>query len=166
MHALTCMKGSSRRFVQGMEYGVIATIAMSVVMFLDYVIGASPLKVPLPLAVVTGVLMRSFGMQTVSAGVVLLAIPIFLAYGALWMGLAVWSTDRMRWWKGLVLGLGLWLLMMIFFLPMIATVSFEVATAPTTWIGTLIGHAVYGIVGGALADEKIRHRPPHAYPVV
>lgn len=164
MHSLMCMKGSSKRFVRGMEYGLIATLAMSLVMFLDYVIGASPLKVPLPLAIVSGVLMRSFGMQTLSGGVFLLSILIFFAYGALWMGLAIWSTDHMRWWKGLALGLGLWLLMAIFFLPMAGTVTFEIATAPATWIGTLIGHSVYGIVGGALADEKLRHRRAEAYP--
>ncbi|NVB82128.1 MAG: hypothetical protein HOV81_27350 [Kofleriaceae bacterium] len=160
------MKDSSRRFVRGMEYGAIATLAMSLVMFLDYVIGASPLKVPLPLAIVTGVLMRSVGMRVVEPGVVIAAIPIFFAYGALWMGFAVWSTDRMRWWKGLVVGLGLWLLMMIFYLPIAVTSSFEIVTKPSTWIGTLIGHAVYGIVGGVLADDKLRHHRAEPYPAL
>lgn len=158
MHALLYMKDSSRRFLQGVEYGVIATFAMSVVMLLDYVIGASALKAPLPLSIVVAVIMRAVGLENITTPVVLVAIPIMFAYGALWMGLAVWSTDHMRWWKGLALGLGLWILMMIFFLPMQGDVTFEVATAPSTWIGTLIGHAAYGVTGGVLADEKLRHR--------
>lgn len=158
MHALLYMKDSSRRFLQGVEYGVIGTLAMSVVMFIGYVIGAGDLRAPLPLSIVTSIIMRASGIENLSVPLVLVAILIMFAYGALWMGLAVWSTDHMRWWKGMALGLGLWIVMMIFFLPLEGNFTFEVATAPSTWIGTLIGHALYGATGGALADERLRQR--------
>ena len=43
---------NSKRIVQGFGWGVVATIAMSVVMILGMVTGAAPMPKPIPVAIV------------------------------------------------------------------------------------------------------------------
>jgi hypothetical protein len=92
----------------------------------------------------------------VTAGVIVLATIVHFAYGALWSGLLAASTSRVTWWKGMVVGLGLWVIMLVFWLPMGGADVFQVAARGAAWGWSLLVHLVYGISIGALAG---RHEP-------
>ena len=65
------------------------------------------------------------------------------------------STRRVTWWKGLVVGFGLWVIMMVFYLPIGGDV-FRLATSRAVWMSSLLGHLIYGVSVGLLAG---RHQP-------
>jgi hypothetical protein len=168
MHVDPCrntMTVSERRFLEGVGFGLIGTLAMSVVMLIVYVTGQSLMEEPAPLSFAVRLVAAVFRMPSITAGAVVGGVVLHLAYGALWFGLVALSTRRITWRKGLAVGLGLWILMAVFIVPFAGMSVFSVATSWRLWVFTLIGHAVYGAVGG-LAGELYaeRHVPRGAYP--
>jgi hypothetical protein len=147
------MSLTSRRFWRGAVSGVVGTLVMSIVMLVIYAAGASLMPEPIPLSLVANLIARAAGMNHISTPVVVVAIPIFLAYGAFWIGLLAVSTSQVTWRKGLVIGLGLWLVMMVFLLPLAGAETFRVGTSRLVWLTTLFEHAIYGITSGALVDR-------------
>ena len=152
------MTTSSKRFWIGAANGVVATLVMSIAMALVYVIGLMP--EPIPLAQLSRITAAVLHQRLVTTGILIVAIPIHLAYGGLWAGLATASTRHVTWWKGLVLGLGLWAIMMVFFLPMSGTQTFALASHAGTWISTLLVHVVYGVTYGVLTERLETRRLP------
>ena len=150
------MREPSVRFWEGAAFGLIGTLAMSIVMAVVYVAGAQTLAQPIPLGLVSLLVMRITGLGL--AGATAIAIPIFFAYGAVWMGLLDLSTHRFTWGKGVVVGLGMWALMMVFLVPFAGANAFRAATSPVMWISTLVMHVVYGATAGLVAE---RHEPHH-----
>lgn len=150
------MTTRSSRFWTGAAYGLIATVVMSFVMALLYLVGASVMPEPIPLAQLARIVAATFKQHEISAPIVIAAIPIHLAYGAFWAGFLTASTRRVTWWKGLLLGMGLWAIMMVFFLPMSGPATFHIATSGRVWVVTLLLHAIYGVTFGALVS---RHEP-------
>ena len=150
---------TSSRFWRGAWYGVIGTVAMLVLMVvLD---GVGLLPAPVYIDTIGQLLAFAFGEAgDVTPGVIAVALPLCLVYGGLWGGLAAITSLQLTWWKGLVLGGGLWLVMMIFLVPYVATQSFAAVHSPRIWVGTLLMHAAYGFTFGALAE---RHEPLEAH---
>jgi hypothetical protein len=92
-------------------------------------------------------------------GILVLAAIVQFAYGAIWGGLLDASTRRVSAWHGVLVGIGLWLLMVIFYEPMAGVVVFDLATNPGLWIATLLAHVLYGYVLGALLAWDQRRHP-------
>ncbi len=143
----------SRRFWRGAAAGLIATVVMSILMIAGYAVGPRPLGEPLPFGLLARLVASVLHETPTSAPAIAVAIPLHFAYGALWAGCAAIATRHMTWRRGLVVGLGMWLIMAIFLLPLAGTATFAVATKATIWIVTLVLHAVYGATFGALVDH-------------
>ena len=152
------MTRTERRFLEGARAGLIATLAMSFVMILTYLIARRQFPEPVPLAMIANLLARLFRTATVTTGEVVVAAILHLAYGAFWFGMLAVSTYRVTWWKGLVVGLGLYLIMLVFMLPLVGQPVFNLATWGWMWLATLLMHIVYGVTGGAIMQRRDEFR--------
>jgi len=150
------MRPANERFWIGAAWGLAATAIMSVVMVLIWATGTTTMQEPIPLSLAARVVGRVMHLRNITAGVVVIATIIHFAYGALWSGLLAASTPRVTWWKGMVVGLGLWVIMLVFFLPLAGGEVFQVATSGLAWLWSLLVHLVYGVSVGLLAG---RHEP-------
>jgi len=150
------MRAADERFWIGAGWGLVATLIMSAVMLLIWLTGTSTMREPIPLSLAAHFLGRALHMRDVTPGLVVFATIVHFGYGALWSGLLAASTPRVTWWKGMIVGLGLWVIMLVFFLPMAGADVFKVATSGLAWIWSLLVHLVYGIGVGVLAG---RHEP-------
>jgi hypothetical protein len=154
------MQADSRRFWRGCVLGCVATLAMIAALLIMWRLWPTAVPQPLPYAITVGIIASVLGAQPLTAGVIILATLAQLAYGAVWAGLLEVSTRRATVTKGVALGLGLWLIMLIFYLPMAAGQAFELAAKPGIWIATLVGHLIYGALTGALLARDQRRFPP------
>jgi hypothetical protein len=156
MHAFpyVIMRATTRRFWIGAWDGLLATLVMSVGMTIVWMLNASSMRPPIPLALAAIVVARAANMDHVTTGDVIVAVPIHFAYGALWGGLLAESTHRVTWWMGGAVGLGLWAIMMVFMLPLGGADAFSVVSSPWMWVVTLALHLVYGFSLGLLMDRQ------------
>jgi hypothetical protein len=158
---------NTRRFWRGCAWGVVGTLAMTVALLLVWRLWPSAVSQPLPLGITVGIVARVFDAQPLNPGVLVLGAIVQFAYGAIWGGLLEVSTRRATVGKGIVLGIGLWLMMVIFYMPMAGIDTFSVATSPGIWLATLIGHLIYGYtVGWLLARDQRKVPPPEEAAVV
>lgn len=130
--------------LRGFAYGVAATVAMSLLMAVGAVSGASPIPEPVPKALVTSLL----GVSGPMPFVVGLAIGLHLAYGGVFGALLAAGGRPVTLAKSLGLGVALWLLMGLLFLPALGWGVFGTAVTPTVAVATLALHLVYGAVLG------------------
>ena len=150
MHAsIHLMQRDTKRFWVGVEWGAIATLAMTIVMLLVYLINPRGMPDPMPLAITTGIIARVFELERITPWVVALGIVIQLGYGSIWGGQLAWSTHNATIGKGIAVGLGLWLMMLIFYVPMAGTTAFSLAESGLMWLMTLFFHLIYGVTLGA-----------------
>lgn len=152
------MQAMTKQFWRGCEWGVVATLAMTVVLLLAWQVSPGAVKAPLPLAITVGIVARVFNAQPITLGVLVLATILQFGYGAIWGGL--FATTRATVGRGIALGLGLWLMMLIFYMPMAGIDAFDVATSGWMWITTLIGHLIFGGALGWLLVRDQRRFPP------
>ena len=150
------MRAADERFWIGAGWGLVATGIMSAVMLLSWWTGMATMPEPIPLSLAARFMAVLLHFKTVTPTVVVLATIVHFGYGALWSGLLAASTPRVTWWKGMLVGLGLWVIMLVFLLPIAGADVFKVATAGAMWISSLLVHLVYGISVGVLAG---RHEP-------
>jgi hypothetical protein len=137
------------RFAHGFGWGVIATVAMSVVMFLGMATGMSPMPEPIPVAIlatILGEIPRPLLFAT--------SMIAHLTYGGLWAGIFATIVSPVTVRKGIGLGVGLWFLMQTFVLPFLGWGPFGIDRDPAIPIATLILHLVYGVMFGWLMDER------------
>jgi len=146
---------TSSRFWRGAWYGLLGTIAMTIVMFIFQ--AAKLIPEPVYLTVIARIISPSHELST---GGMMAALPFHLLYGSLWGGLATITSLEMNWWKGLVLGFGMWLIMLAFVVPFTADYGFALVYNPAIWVSTLLMHLVYGLTVGGLAG---RHEPLEAH---
>jgi hypothetical protein len=138
-----------RRIAVGFGWGVVATIAMSAVMILGTVTGAAPMPKPIPVAIVGKVL----GAGTPKPLLMALGIASHLAYGGFWGAVLAAFTRPVTLWKGIALGIFLWLLMQVAVLPFLGWGAFGAAITPIIAVATLVLHLVYGATFGWLMDR-------------
>lgn len=138
------------RIIRGFGYGVVATIVMSVLMVVALTSGMSPMPEPVPKAVVT-TLVGSAPKPLVMA----LAVGLHLAYGGTFGALLVWGARPVTLLKGLGLGVALWLIMGVVFLPFVGWGAFGTAVTPRIAVATLVLHLVYGGVLGWAMDRDL-----------
>jgi hypothetical protein len=130
------------RLRTGLGYGVVATIAMSILMLLALVSGNSPMPQPVPKAIVT----QLFGSGIPKPMLMGLAVGLHLGYGGVFGAVLAWIARPVTLWKGLALGVGLWALMQVTFLPLLGWGLFGTAITPKIAVATLVLHLVYGSV--------------------
>lgn len=135
------------RLRAGFGYGVIATIGMSILMLIALVSGMSPMPQPVPKAVVA----QLFGSGLPKPVMIVLAIGLHLGYGGLFGAVLVQIATPVTIRKGLALGVGLWALMQVTFLPFLGWGLFGTVITPRIAVATLVLHLVYGgVLGWAL----------------
>ena len=137
------------RLREGFGYGVGATIAMSVLVLLALISGASPMPQPVPKAIVA----RVFGEAIPRPILMALAVGLHPGYGGLFGAVLARSVRPVTVGKGLALGVGLWILMQVAFLPFIGWGLFGTAVTPKIAVATLGLHLVYGGVLGWALDR-------------
>ena len=137
------------RFWNGAIWGAVATVAMSLLMILGMATGLAPMPKPIPAALV-GTLTGGALPQPV---LMAMAVVLHLGYGAFWAGALSAVTDRITLWRGVALGVGLWLIMQLAVLPFLGWGLFGTAQTPKIAVATLVLHLVYGGTLGLLADR-------------
>lgn len=140
---------TQHRLRAGFGYGVVATIAMSVLMLLAVVSGNSPMPQPIPKAVVA----QLFGGGLPKPLLMALAVGLHLGYGGLFGALLARVARPVTIGTGLALGVGLWILMQAAFLPVLGWGLFGTAITPKIAVATLVLHLVYGGVLGWALDR-------------
>ena len=138
------------RFGAGLGWGIVATIAMSVLMILAFVTGVSPMPAPIPAALVG----RVFGSGLPQPVHVVLAAASHLVYGGVAGGILALLTRRVTVLRGLAWGVLLWAVMGVAWLPFLGWGLFGVAAAPPIAVATLVLHLVYGATLGGLLDRS------------
>lgn len=102
---------------------------------------------PVPKAVVA----QLFGSGLPKPLLMALAMGLHLGYGGLFGALLARGTRPVTIGKGLALGIGLWILMQVTFLPFLGWGVFGTAITPKIAGATLVLHLVYGgLLGWAL----------------
>lgn len=137
------------RLRHGFLWGGIATLAMSVPMVLGMATGVAPMPKPIPVAII-GTL---FGDGIPKPLLMLLAVATHISYGAFWGAVLARITPNVTVWKGVGLGIFLWLIMQLAVLPFLGWGVFGMAVTPMIAVATLILHLIYGGVAGWLIDR-------------
>ncbi len=140
----------TKRFWSGFGWGVVATVGMSIPMIIGTASGVAPMPEPIPKAIVTTILGKGLPMPLI----MVMAAGSHLVYGGIWVALLIQVTDRVTIWKGLGLGIFLWLLMQVVVLPLIGWGLFGAAITPKIAAATLILHLIYGALVGWLVDRR------------
>lgn len=122
---------------------------MSVLMLLALVSGMSPMPEPVPKAIVA----QLFGSSIPKPMLMALAIGFHLGYGGLFGAILARVARPVTIWNGLALGVGLWLLMQVTFLPFLGWGLFGATITPKIAVATLVLHLVYGGVLGWALDH-------------
>ena len=90
----------------------------------------------------------------------------FLIGTVLWGGLFAWLDpyllSQAHWLKGTVFGIGAWVLMMVVFMPVAGAGLFAVNLGPMVTMATLVLHALYGAIMGAVYGAE-HPEPPYRY---
>lgn len=134
------------RFWRGVGWGVVATVAMSVLMILGMLSGRAPMPAPIPAAIVG----QLTGGGLPQPALMAVAALSHLAYGGFWGGVLAASTRPVTVMKGVGLGVVLWLLMQVIVLPFLGWGLFGVSQTSMIAVATLILHLVYGATYGWL----------------
>jgi len=141
---------NTQRLIKGFGWGVVATIAMSALMIAGVATGISPMPAPIPVAIVS----RLLGEGIYRPLLILLAAVSHLIYGGIWAAVLFAAMQPVTIWKGMGLGMFLWLIMQLLVLPLLGWGAFGMAIDPRIAVATLILHLVYGVTLGWLADRK------------
>lgn len=144
----------TQRFWTGFGWGVVATVAMSVLMILGMLSGRAPMPAPIPAAIV-GQLTGGGLPQPAQMGI---AAVLHLGYGGFWGGLLAVFSQRVTILQGVGLGIFLWLIMQVVVLPFLGWGAFGVSETPMIAVATLVLHLVYGATLGWLIDRKVGDR--------
>lgn len=125
---------------QGMRYGLLGTLFMSIIMLVGMSTGISPLPEPIPLALAKGLLGRAA--QPI---LMLFAVITHFGYGAFWGAVLFnWVETDGTIWHGLGWGVMLWLIMELIVLPLLGWGIFGSAITPKIAVATLVLHLIYG----------------------
>ena len=139
-----------RRFAKGCGWGVVATVGMSALMIAGVLTGMAPMPKPIPAAIVG----KLTGGSLPQLATMALAVVLHLCYGGFWGGVLAAFTRRVTVWRGVALGVGLWLIMQVVVLPFLGWGAFGTAQTPKIAIATLVLHLVYGATYGWLMDRR------------
>jgi Family of unknown function (DUF6789) len=135
------------RIRRGLLAGLLATLAMTVVMLAGSATGFSPIPRPIPIALLAWAVRGALPRPALLAGGML----AHFAYGGLAGALFAWTLRRYaNVWSGLAFGVLLWLGMGLLWLPLLHWGRFGALVHPGIGAATLLLHLVYGGVLGWL----------------
>lgn len=140
---------NKNRIVKGFAWGVVATVAMSVLMLNATATGISPMPKPIPAAIIAKLL----GEGTPQPLIMILAVLSHLGYGGFWGALLAAFVRPVTIGKGVALGVFLWLIMQIAVLPFLGWGAFGMAITPKIAVATLVLLLIYGTTLGWLIDR-------------
>ena len=143
---------SEQRFLRGLGAGILATIAMSIVMIAGTVSGISPMPKPIPVAIAARILGTGISKPALMA----VGAIAHLLYGGVFAGLLAVMTFPVTVRKGILLGAILWLAMQLLWLPFLGWGIFGTAVTPKIAGATLLLHVIYGGTAGWLMDRGAR----------
>ncbi len=139
-----------RHIGTGIGWGIVATISMSTFHLLAKLLGLFPVWPPTPAAVVK----RMLGSGMPHPLLIVLAIGFHLAYGGFWGG-ALWASSmRITVWKGIGLGVFLWLIMQLAVFPFLGWGVFASGLNSKIAVAALVEHLVFGTVLGLLGARS------------
>lgn len=116
-------------------------------MVIAVVSGLSPMPQPVPKAVVA----QLFGNGVPKPMLMVFAIGLHLGYGGFFGAILAQCAEPVTIRNGLAIGVALWALMQVTFLPFLGWGLFGTAITPKIAVGTLVLHLVYGgVLGWAL----------------
>ena len=138
------------RLLRGFVSGVVATIAMSIPMLLGQLMGRSPMPKPFPKAVVERILGEDAPKSAVMMGTVVSHLGYGGTFGALLSAFGRPVTVK----KGFEVGIGLWGVMQVAFLPFVGWGAFGRKISGKIPIVTLLLHGVYGGTLGWLLSRE------------
>jgi hypothetical protein len=146
----------SERLLTAFGWGVVATIAMSLLMIIGLATGMSSMPKPIPAAIVGQLL----GEGVSKPLIMVLAAVAHLGYGGFWGAVLAHTVRPVTVWKGIAMGLFLWALMGVFILPALGWGLFGIGITLNITFATLILHLIYGITLGWLVDRKFGSTAP------
>jgi len=129
---------------RGFGYGLLATLAMTVVMLLGILTGMSPMPAPIPVALVKW----AFGNLPQPALMGIGMMAHFLYGGVAGVLFAHLFRQKTNLQTGLLWGALLWLGMQLTVLPLLGWGVFGTAITPKIAVATLVLHLIYGGVLG------------------
>jgi hypothetical protein len=130
-----------------LEWGVVGTFGMSILMMIGTRTGMSPMPKPIPLAIINKILGEDKP-KPLRMGLALLS---HFAYGGIWGIVFAYVVEDPSIWKGLILGTVLWLIMQVVVLPFLDWGMFGKKVTMKIAMATLILHLVYGGFVGWMA---------------
>lgn len=140
----------TRQIGTGIGWGIVATISMSTFHLLAKWLGLFPVWPPTPAAVVK----RILGSGMPHPLLIVLAIGFHLAYGGFWGG-TLWAiTRRITVWKGIGLGVFLWLIMQLVVFPFLGWGVFASVLNSRIAAAALVEHLIFGTVLGLLGARS------------
>ncbi|MEO3936867.1 hypothetical protein V3N99_08925 [Dermatophilaceae bacterium Soc4.6] len=145
---LTSTQSRSHRVVVGAGWGVVATLAMSVLMIAGVATGISPMPKPIPEALVA----HTLGSMPKPA-LIGLAVLAHLGYGATAGAVLALVLRRVTVATAIGYAVVLWALMGLVWLPYLGWGPFGTAVTAKIAAATLLLHLVYGTTLGLLLDR-------------
>ena len=124
---------------KGFIWGLVATLAMTVVMLLGTITGQSPMPAPVPVALAKWAL----GALPKPA-LMLIGLIAHFIYGGIAGTVFSSILKRINIWTGLGWGVLLWFGMQLIFLPILGWGIFGTAINSQIAIATLVLHLIYG----------------------
>lgn len=141
-----CMIG--QKLILTFAIGLLATLVMTVLMLLGTLMDLSPMPNPVPAAIVGKV----FGQSIPQTSRMLLGFVGHFVYGGIW-AILLWHLARpVTIFKGISLGIILWMIMQLGVLPFLGWGVFGSAVTSKIAIATFLLHILYGGVLGLLGQ--------------
>lgn len=130
--------------LQGFLYGLLATVVMTLIMFIGMKSGISPMPEPIPVAIAKLLL----GPISKPA-LIIVGLLLHLGYGGVNGSIvAAIFKRKSSFWHGIAWAILLWLIMQLVVLPILGWGLFGTAVSLKIAMATLILHIVYGTVLG------------------
>lgn len=145
-----------RRLWKGFEWGVVATLVMSLLMILAMVTGSAPMPKPIPAAIVGKLTGGGWPRPALMATAALL----HLGYGGVWGGLLATVVRRVTLSHAVALALFLWLSMQVVVLPFLGWGLFGSSLTIRIAAATLVLHLAYGLTFGLFMDRRVPASSP------
>lgn len=140
---------------KGIIAGFVATVVLSAIMLMKAMIGF------MPELDIIGMMSTMMGTGAVVAWVVHFAIGT-LMWGILFAWLGPKLPGGSHWLKGVIFGLGAWLVMMIVMMPMAGQGLFGLQLGIMAPIMTAMLHAIFGAVLGGVYGALLGHENQRA----
>lgn len=129
---------------QGVLFGLLGTLIMSLIMLFGMGTGISPIPEPIPAAIAKAILG-----DAAKPLIMVFAIITHFGYGAFWGAILFnWMKNNGNIWHGIGWGVMLWLIMELIVLPLLGWGVFGSSITPKIAVATLLLHLIYGATLG------------------